>query len=61
MPTPEDFECLADPADKWQLYPYDDGRHWYLVKSPALTLGEVVHATLTGNWKNSRSGSGMKR
>lgn len=49
MPTPEDFERLADPADKWQLYPYDDGRLWYLVKSTTLALGEVAHAALTGD------------
>ena len=49
MPTTEDLERLADPADKRQLFPYDDGRHWYLVKSPSLTLGEVAHAALTGD------------
>ena len=49
MPTPEDLERLADPADKKQLYPYDDGRFWYLVKNPTLTLGEVAHAALTGD------------
>lgn len=49
MTTPEDLERLADPADKWQLYQYDDGRFWYLVKSPSLTLGEVAHAALTGD------------
>ncbi len=47
--TPEDLERLADPADKRQLYPYDDGRHWYLVKSLSLTLGEVAHASLIGD------------
>ena len=49
MTTPEDLERLADPADKKQLYPYDDGRHWYYVKNPTLTLGEVAHAALTGD------------
>lgn len=49
MPTPEDLERLVDPADRKQIYLYDDGRLWYLVKSPALTLGEVAHATLTGD------------
>ncbi|HKZ41880.1 MAG TPA: hypothetical protein VJ044_13025 [Candidatus Hodarchaeales archaeon] len=44
----KDLERLADPADKWQLYPYDDGRFWYLVKSFSLSLGEVAHAALTG-------------
>ena len=49
MTTPEDLERLADPAEKRQLYPYDDGRLWYLVKSPSLILGEVAHSTLTGD------------
>lgn len=49
MTTPEDLEWLADPGDKWQLYPYDDGRFWHLVKSSSLTLGEVAHASLTGD------------
>lgn len=35
MTTPEDLERLADPADKSQLYPYDDGRFLYLVKPHA--------------------------
>ena len=50
----KDLERLADPADKWQLYPYDDGRLWYLVKSSTLTLGEVAHASQIGDavkWK----------
>jgi len=38
---------LVDPADKRQLYPYDDGGFWYLVKYSSLTLGEVAHAALT--------------
>jgi hypothetical protein len=42
MTTPEDLERLVDPADRNQLYPYDDGRLWYLVKSPTLALGEVA-------------------
>ena len=49
MTTPEDLERLVDPADKSQLYPYDDGRLWYLVTSPSLTLGEVAHASLIGD------------
>ena len=49
MTTPEDFERLVDPADRKQLYPYDDGRPWYLVKRPSLTLGEVAHASLIGD------------
>ena len=49
MTTPEDLERLVDPADKSQLYPYDDGRYWYLVKSSSLTLGEVAHAALIGD------------
>ena len=49
MTTPEDLERLADPAEKRQLYPYDDGRLWYLVKSPSLTLGEVAYASHTGD------------
>ena len=49
IPTPENLERLADPADKYQLYPYDDGRIWYLVKNDALTLGEVAYAALTGD------------
>ena len=47
--TPEDLERLVDPSDRKQLYPYDDGKFWYLVKSPTLTLGEVAHASLTGD------------
>ena len=47
LPTPEDLERLVDPADRRQLYPYDDGRLWYFVKNPSLTLGEVAHAALT--------------
>ena len=49
MTTPKDLERLVDPADKRQLYPYDDGRFWYLVKSPSLALGEVAHASLIGD------------
>ena len=49
MPTPEDLERLVDPADRKQLYPYDDGRLWYLVKNPSLTLGEVANASLIGD------------
>ena len=45
----EDLERLVDPADRSQLYPYDDGRFWYLVKTPTLTLGEVAHASLIGD------------
>ncbi len=49
MTTPEDLERLVNPADKQQLYPYDDGRHWYYVKTPTLTLGEAAHASLIGD------------
>ncbi|MGH7800261.1 MAG: hypothetical protein ACREOW_06465 [Thermodesulfobacteriota bacterium] len=49
MTTPEDLERLVDPADTSQLYPYDDGRLWYLAKSTTLTLGEVAHASLIGD------------
>ena len=40
---------LIDYAHRAQLLKYDDGRAWYFLTDPDVSLGAVAHATMKGD------------
>jgi hypothetical protein len=45
MSTTQEFEELADYAERYQLQPYDGRMHaWVFINADDLTIGEVAYA-----------------